>query len=944
MLCGRERERDRLWERCQEAASGHGGLLLIRGEAGIGKSHLAADLADRARRTGFAVGSGAATPLLAHPFEPVLRALRVDDAASGTGDDARKRVRSLLDQPDRPRHSAIGWAGAGRSGLLDALCAVASDAAVDQPLLLLIEDLHWSAQATLVALARLHALAQSDRILVVATTRPNGPDEILRGISAIGDLEAETIDLGPLHDDAVDELVRRLVGTAPGASLRRRISATGGNPLFITELVTGLLVDGAIDVASGRAETNVDTLPSTLTAQVIRKIDELPVAARELLGLAAVLGHTFHPDDLAIASGRPPSELLTPINEAVRAGLLVDRDGRLSFRHELVQSVVYEQMPRSVRLSIHRQVATSLAAQHASPHRIAAHHLIAGEPGDTVAIDALATAARSLTTTAPHEAVTLFDRALALEDVLERRVVLLADRLEAIALAGRVGDAQAHARELIHLMGDVPRRLDVQMDLARVLLIANQPDEAASIFEAVAAADGERRALALAEASLCALAAGQPDRAHANAVAALVVRAVDDDVDPAARSLALSMQSRLAVHDYDFETSEAFARRAVEVADRSPGLEAHRYQPLFFLGLTLHDLDRLDDLLDVVDVGRGVAQRLGNTFAVPLYDALEAFTHLRAGRIAACAAQASAAIAGCAATESNLALAYAHALLAIASLHQGDVEGAAASVAAGERAGAEAPPLLGSDILLLATGLVREATGDRVAALETLVGALRLFEAIGLPHMAAPFVGDIVRLASALGDDDVGGEAVALLEHGATKLGLPSWRAGVLEARGVLDRDADALGDAAALYAQTPRRMLVARACELRGALLLEHDGADDAIGVLRDAFEIYESCGAARDRTRVAAALRAAGGRPRRSTVITDRTDVLSPKEREVVDLVALGLSNTDIAERLFVSKRTVESHLRRIFSKLDVSSRLELVFAVRRDVPTGASRTSVP
>ena len=938
MLCGRERERDRLWERCQEAASGEGGLILIRGEAGIGKSHLAADLGERARRVGFAIGTGAATPLLAHPFEPVLRALRVDDAAGGTGDDARTRVRSLLDQPDRPQHSAIGWTGAGQSHLLDALCAVASEAAADQPLLLLIEDLHWSAHATLVALARLHALARSSRILVVATTRPNGPDEILRGISAIGDLEAETIELGPLHDDAVDELVLRLVGTAPGASLRRRISATGGNPLFISELVTGLLVDGAIDVASGRAETNVDTFPSTLTAQVIRKVDELPVAARELLGLAAVLGHTFHPDDLAIASGRPPSELLTPINEAVRAGLLVDRDDRLSFRHELVQSVVYEQMPRSVRLSIHRQVATSLAAQHASPHRIAAHHLIAGEPGDTVAIDALATAARSLTTTAPHEAITLFDRALALEDVLDRRVVLLADRLEALALDGRVSDAQAQARELIHLMGDVPRRLDVQMDLARVLLIANQPDEAASIFEEVAASDGQRRPLALAEASLCALAAGQPDRAHANAVAALAGSAGHDDPDPAARSLALSMQSRLAVHDYDFETSEAFARRAVEVADRSPALEAHRYQPLFFLGLTLHDLDRLDELLDVIDVGRGVAQRLGNTFAVPLYDALEAFTHLRAGRIAACRVQAIAAIGGCAATESNLALAYAHALLAIASLHQGDVERAAAAVAAGERAGAEAPPLLGSDVLLLATGLVQEATGDRVAALETLVGALRLFDAIGLPHMSAPFVGDIVRLATALGDDDVGAEAAALLEHGATKLGLPSWRAAVLEARGVLERDPGLLGDAAALYAETPRRMLAARASELRGGLLLEHGDADDAIGVLGEAFEIYESCGATRDRTRVASALRAAGGRPRRSTLITDRTDALSPKEREVVDLVALGLSNTDIAQRLFVSKRTVESHLRRIFAKLDVSSRLELVFALRRDVPTRA------
>lgn len=916
-LHGRDGERDRLTGMLHEAERGRGSTVVVSGPAGIGKTRLTEFAMDYASAHRFNVRRCEFTLLADDPLGPVMGMLeRADPLAS-----ARAEVLSSSVAERTPGRSLFTiTTPVAHTRLLDHLGRSAEALASRGPALLVVEDAHWGTLTTFAALAELQRRASQGCLGLLVTTRTPVTPTTRQGHAALLEAGAAELPLGPLGDVAVERLVENLVGAPPGASLRKSIDDTGGNPLFVSELVRGLSREGALSIVDGRVESEAGVVPSSLAGQVRRRLDDLGPDARELLHAGAVLGSGFRVEELQLATGRSATSLLVPLDELLRSGLLEDTGVSLEFRHELVRSVIYDDIPASVRLAVHRQVAETLQRSGASVHRVAAHYARGALAGDQDAVDAMHVAARDLLATASADALELLDRALEFEPSPRRRVELLLDRLEALAFGGRLDEAEALGRELLHVVEDPRRRLDLELDLGRILLISNRPSDAMEFFEA-AAREPSARTMALAEASLAALVAGDAIRSEQLADAA----AADPEASPVARSLVLSMQSRAACHHLDLSRSRSLAEEAVRAADTSEHLEGHRYQPHYFLCSTLFDLDLCEEAVRCAVTGRAVAERLGHSFGVPVYDAVEALIHLKAGDLQRAMGAADGAIANCERTGSYLSLSLGEAVRALALVHLGRLDAARDAAQRCASALDENPPLLGSDIALLASALVKEAGGDPVGARDELAAATELFRSIGLPHMAAVFVVDLARLAAATDQPSAGAVALEVVEDMASALDTPGWRGAALEVRGHLEREPALLAQAAERYGRSPRRLDRARALEAAADLAADAGDGERSQPWYMRAIALYDACGASHDHDRAAAALRGVGGSvppPR----VHPGGDPLSTREREIATLVRDGMTNADIADALYLSRRTVESHLRRIFHKLELSSRVEL------------------
>lgn len=914
---GRDSERDRLTGMLHEAERGRGSTVIVSGPGGIGKTRLAEFTMEHASAHGFNVHCCGFTLLAHDPLGPVIDLLGHADPTPS----ARAEVVAHSAAEPKPERSLFTITSpVAHTRLMDRLGESANALASRGPALLVVEDAHWGTLTTFAALAELQRRARQAQLLLLVTTRQPVTPATRQGHAALVEAGAAELCLEPLDDAAVERLVEDLVGAPPGASLRASVDGTGGNPLFISELVRGLRLEGLLSIVDGRVESEGGTIPSSLAGQVRRRLDELSPDARELLHTGAVLGSGFHVEELQLATGRTGPSLMTPLDELFRAGLLHDTDGALDFGHELVRAVVYDEIPSAVRLAVHRQVANVLNRTGASVHRIAAHYARGALVGDEDAVDTVHAAARELLATASAEALELLDRALDLEPSPARRIDLLLDRLEALALGDRIAEAEALARELLHVLEDPRRRLELELDLGRILLIGNKPHEALEFFDA-AAQEPSVRAIALAEASLAALVAADAIRSEQLADEA----AADPDAGPVARSLVLSMQSRAACHHLDLARSRALAEDAVRIADRSEQLEGHRYQPHYFLCSTLYDLDLCDDALQCATTGRAVATRLGHSFGVPVYDSVEALIHLKAGDLSQALTAADQGIARSEQTGSFLSLGLSEGVRSIVLGHRGRLDAAREAAQRCASAIDENPPLLGADMVVLALALVKETEGDPAGARDDLAAATDLFCAIGLTHMASVFCVDLARLAAATEDAATGKPALQVLDTMADSLDLAGWRGAAMEARGHLECSASLLAEAAEWYERSPRRLHQARALEAAADLSLGAGNDQQAAAWYERAVELYDACGAAKDHDRAAARLRRAGG-----SVAPPRVgagdDPLSAREREIAALVRDGLTNADIAEGLYLSRRTVESHLRRIFAKLDLSSRVEL------------------
>jgi eukaryotic-like serine/threonine-protein kinase len=471
----RSRERTALAARLTDTLAGQGGLLLISGEPGIGKTRLAEELAFEARKRGVATLWGRCWENAGAPaFWPWIQMLRqlVENrpplalrAELGAGAafiaDIVPEVRQWLAEPAPPTHVVPEEA---RFHLFDAITRFLTNAAQFEPLLLVLDDVHWADTASLLLLQFLLQHLSQARLLLLGTYRDT---EVGRGHPLAEVLPSfrrergfELLRLKGLEEDAVEELVTSFFdGTQdPRAKLLARVltQETEGNPFFVQEELRYLVENERIVLREGRWDSDVTTvaeleLPEAVREVIDRRLTRLPSPSKRLLGEAAVIGREFDVATLEPLEGMGKRELDAALNEAASARIVDEIPGQsrhYRFTHVLFQEALYAGLPSRRRQRLHKRVGEVLEqrygrdpGQHVS--ELAYHFCRAGRDGDLEKAIAYSERAgrQALTTYAYEEAVRHFETALRMQQPKQPakdriRCDLLLDLAEALSGSG----------------------------------------------------------------------------------------------------------------------------------------------------------------------------------------------------------------------------------------------------------------------------------------------------------------------------------------------------------------------------------------------------------------------------------------------------------------------------------------------------------------------------
>ena len=468
-LIGRRAERERLERALAGARGGRGALVLLSGEAGVGKTRLAQEAAE-AGAPALRGGARQADPA---PYGPVVAALRAHLRARPGALDAPGPLRAHLARilPELGEPAAAG----DRATLVEAVRDALARLAGAGPLVMVLDDLQWSDAATLDLLGALAEPLGELPALVIGTYRSDGlpRDHMIRRLR--NDLRRggrmEEIALAPLDPAETAELLAAALGGAPSPALARTVhDRTQGIPFFVEELARALAVRGALRAGRRGLELAGDDVPvpDTVRDAVLMAASELSPEARAAAEVAAVAGEAF---DLGLVAGIAGEGAVA---ELADAGVLREAGpGRAAFRHALTREALYADVPWLRRRALHRGLAEGLSAAAGSARELATHWLGAGEGGP--ARDALLRAAgESFALHAYRDAARAGRQALELwpdGEAREDRIAALAAYAGAAELAGELAESARAWREVCALRagdGARPDLAEAQRRLAGV--------------------------------------------------------------------------------------------------------------------------------------------------------------------------------------------------------------------------------------------------------------------------------------------------------------------------------------------------------------------------------------------------------------------------------------------------------------------------------------------
>jgi tetratricopeptide (TPR) repeat protein len=557
-MANRSHEFEQLVAAWSEASTGSARMVFLAGEPGIGKTRLAAEVAQVVCERDGIVALGGCDEDLGIPYQPFVEALRglsaqrrypgplpveltrlVPELASSAA--TRDEATALRVDPETERHR-----------LFEGVVSVLASAASARPLLLVLDDVQWAAKPTLLLLRHVLRSASEQRLLVLATYRHTEVDRRHPLAAMLADLRrdhgADRILLRGLDRDSVTALVRSTAGhdldhdaTTLAGALH---DETDGNPFFIGEVLRHLTETGAVYQSEGRWTSDLGTigqlgLPESVREVIGRRLSRLSDDANRVLRVAAVMGSTFSPLLLAGLPDVPadPDALLDALDEAQRAGVVVESGTAYSFAHDLVRQTLLSELSAARRGRLHQRVGEALEAMPDKDPNLAAlaHHFAEAREPAKAAEYACRAGRRAIEHLAFEEAVDLLERGL---EVMEHERVSDPGRRTALLLT---------LAEALERMNEMDRVREVALDAADDAGAAGSP-----------ARLGEAALLLLSEGIVT---VGSQDPAPAivgeKALATLA------DEEPALRARLLAGLSRHAILASGDET------RAAELADQA---------------------------------------------------------------------------------------------------------------------------------------------------------------------------------------------------------------------------------------------------------------------------------------------------------------------------------------------------------------------------------------
>jgi DNA-binding CsgD family transcriptional regulator len=934
-LLERDRELQRLDDLLDSALDGQGGVAVVEGPAGIGKTRVLETSCQRAAERGVCVLTARGSDLERHFPYGVVRQL----FETAVLDPARNSRSSLLRGPAEyaepvfapGRLAADAGGPADRSeAVVHGLHWLTSNLAERGPLLIAVDDAHWADLPSLLFLHYLARRLESLPVAVVVSLRraqAGAEGDLVRRIAA--DAPERVLVLGPLSGEATAELVRSRLGAAAGDELCGAChSATGGNPFLVHELATALVTEGARPDVGAAARVG-RLVPDAVARHVLVRLSRLGQTAVRLAHAVAVLGSGAELAHAASLAGLTEAEAAGAVDALVSADIL-SPGLPLEFAHPLLREAVYSDAPPGERTLAHARAARLLADAGSPPER-AASQLLATEPaGSAWAVKTLRRAAREATARgAPGTAAEYLERALREPPAGDRRDLLF----ELGVVEGRATQPRAaeHLGEALRLTGEPVARARVAQELAGLYNLLGRFGESASVLEAAIDALGEpEQELRFSlEAELAVLAVTTLDarRRLAPRMAALRAKAAVVGDAPAAAPL-------LAVIAHELASTDGTAREAAAYAERAfaDGRLLSREGAVAAIGASaLVIADRPASAEAILDSAISAARARGSLQALRAALAGRAQARNRRGRLAEAEADARLSLELAAHEPSDPVRPHRLAQLADALLEQARSEEAESLLAEGDL-GRRDEDLLAQPLaevharLLLLRGRPDEAR-------RLLDAQLRWQRAWGCRNPGWTSTRSTAALVRRALDEPDEARALAAEElEAAHAFGAPRPLGIALRTIALVGAapEIECLRESAAVLEGSEARLELARTLVELGAALRRTGARRDAREPLRRGLELAHARGGALVAENARAELRAAGARARRPQA-TGR-DALTPSEIRVAALARDGLSNREIAQALFLSPKTVEMHLSHAYRKLEIGSRTQLADALDR------------
>jgi DNA-binding CsgD family transcriptional regulator len=876
---------------------GSGGVMLVCGPAGIGKTALLTEVCLQADRMGVRAVVGSCEPIEdLHPAAPLIDALRASREPIATGEQFEQIVRSV----DEPLL------------LVERIADVLEKAAAAGPLLLVIDDVQWADRVSRFVIRALLSRMLGLPVVWLLASREDDPRAGLVGFEVP---RVEHIRLAPLSSPDLTAIAHDRLGSVPDTRTRGYLEACAGNPLLATQILDGMVRSAA----SGRA----DAVPATFNAAVAQRLAGVHEAARGLVALTAVAGRPLPLRDAVNLLRSPPASFEVALSEAIECGLLVVAGEMLAPYHDLVREAVCAALPENDLRSLHRAFAKYYLDATTDMPAAAAHARESAIPGDLASAGILLAAAERLTATSPDDAGEL--AALAFRTVRPNQSEWLETgrrTLSVLCRTQRADAAVAVADAILARVDDADLTGAIETQAARALWQRGRLDDLLARVESVLTAETLDPVV---RARLQAAHALAGTRLQPGENAALEASRSLEDAratgDPDALAMALHAAGEAA-------RNEARHRDALACYRELRGLSGA--EQLAEEITTLQFLDRYDHAQTLLNEARADAEN-ATASTLPALHCAQLWQDYNLGDFDDAEAEASTLIELGEQLGSDVYALDAAIVQISMALLRGDAQTAAARIAF-----AEALP--GADDSLRQPGLsvmhgwLAAARGDIATALNRLGPVARgATRSCNYYPLWPCWMGMFFEIGTAAGDGAFSEVVVNVAELAAARNpGVASFEGLALNVRGRSKGDLAMIARSADVLARSPRPLLRAYGADCYGRTLLAEGDRAGALAQLDRAWDDYHRTDARVYRAEVQRVMREAGVRRDKWSTATARPDTgwasLTEAERRVAVLIAEGHTNRSAAAELGLSVNTIGTHLRLVFSKLGVQSRVQL------------------